>query len=293
MAGSFLSRRLLRFLPDQSKNTSNNDVSRRHAWRSEVGVRLIVPLCMLIGVIIWQLAVPASGAVSLLLPRPSAILGRFASVVTDGELFGDIGTTAIEIGLGFLLGVGVAFLLGYAIARNHTLEKMTGPYIVAFQALPIVALAPALILWLGPGVMSNSIICAFIVFFPMLVSTITGMKGIERDQLTLMRSFAANTWQTFRWLELPASLPTLFGGLRISVTLAVAGAVVAESVTPVGGLGSLLYEARSQYDSPLAFVSVISLIAFTLILYGAVTLLERHVLIGRNVRRSPLNSDLR
>jgi len=119
------------------------------------------------------------------------------------------------------------------------------------------------------------------VFFPMLVSTIVGLKAVTAENQALIYTFAANRWQRFRYLELPSALPTLFGGLRISATLAVAGAVVAESVTPLGGLGSMLYAARSRYDSPLAFVAVLMLAAFALSLYGTVSTFERRMLAGR------------
>jgi NitT/TauT family transport system permease protein len=230
---------------------------------------------------LWQLLVPASGPTVLLLPQPSAIGQRLLDIARDGTLLDDAFGTALEIALGFAFGVGAAFGLGYSVAHSRTLELIAGPYVVAFQALPIVAIAPALILWLGPGLISNSILCAFIVFFPMLISTIVGLKSIAPEQRDLMQSFAATRWQMFRYLELPGALPALFGGLKISVTLAVAGAVVAESVTPLGGLGSLLYEARSRYDSALAFVSVFALAAFALGLYNLVSRIERRMLAGR------------
>jgi ABC-type nitrate/sulfonate/bicarbonate transport system permease component len=112
----------------------------------------------------------------------------------------------------------------------------------------------------------------------MLMSTVVGIKNIDPAQRALLQSFAATRWQVFRRLELPGALPVLIGGLKISMILAVAGAVVAESVTPLGGIGSLLNAARSRYDSPLAFVSVIALTIFALILYGLVNLAERRLL---------------
>ncbi|MHB8625087.1 MAG: ABC transporter permease [Aggregatilineales bacterium] len=258
------------------------EVHKIAGWRRwRPGPRWVAPLLGLALLAIWQVTVPANGPTVLLLPRPSAIGQRFIEIARDGVLLGDTFTTALEIALGFGVGVCTAFALGYSIAHSRTLEQIAGPYVVAFQALPIVAIAPALILWLGPGLVSNSILCAFIVFFPMLVSTIVGLKSISVEQRQLMQSFAATRWQMFRSLELPGALPSLFGGFKISVTLAVAGAVVAESVTPLGGLGSLLYEARSRYDSALAFVSVFALAAFTLGLYSIVSRLERRLLAGR------------
>ncbi len=235
----------------------------------------IVPLATLIGIALWQVLVPATGPTTLLLPRPDAIIARFGEVIRDGSLPLDLLITLAEVIAGFAIGVGTAFALGYGIAHNQMLERIAGPYLVAFQALPIVAIAPALILWLGPGFTSNALLCAFIVFFPMLISTIVAIKHIIPEWHEFMRSLAASRWQTFWLLELPAALPGLFGGVKVSVTLAVAGAVVAEAVTPIGGIGSLLYAARSRYDSPLAWVSVFSLTALTLALYGLVSVLER------------------
>jgi NitT/TauT family transport system permease protein len=239
-------------------------------------LRWIGPLIGVTVVLVWQLTVPADGATALLLPRPSQIAARFIDVLLNGTLLRELLVTALEIAAGFALGVSAAFALGYSIAHSRALEQIAGPYIVGFQALPIVAIAPALILWLGPGLASNSLICAFIVFFPMLMSTVVGIKNIAPEYHELMSTFAATRRQTFVRLELPGALPVLFGGLKISVILSVAGAVVAESVTPLGGIGSLLYAARSRYDSALAFVAVLTLTLFALGLYGAVGRFERH-----------------
>ncbi len=265
-------RRLIRLtlLPE----ASTESVQKRGSW-----LRWIAPIMTLCLVVVWQIVVPAEGPTSLLLPRPSQIAQRFLEVAGNGLLTRELLTTSVEIAAGLLIGAGTAFLFGYLIAHSRTLEQIAWPYIVAFQALPIVAIAPALILWLGPGLFSNILLCAFIVFFPMLVSTIVGIKNVPEEAHELMRSFAATRWETFRRLELPAALPVLFGGLKVSATLAVAGAVVAESVTPLGGIGSLLYAARSRYDSPLAFVSVFTLTIFALLLYGAVGRLERRLLV--------------
>lgn len=238
----------------------------------------LIPLLALASLAIWQFILPIDGATALLLPRPSAILGRFMDVLADGTLMSAIAVTSSESAIGFVMGVGVAFLIGYAVAHNRTLECVASPYIVAFQSLPIVALAPALILWFGPGLFSNSVICAFIIFFPMLINTVIGLKSIAPDQRLLMESFAATRWHTFRRLELPAALPILLGGFQVSLTLAVAGAVVAEAVTPLGGIGSLLYAARSRYDSPLAFVSILVLTALSLASYGVLSLLKGRLL---------------
>ena len=253
--------------------------------RFRPGWRWLVPLLAVILIGVWQIAVPATGPTSLLLPQPVAIMQRLLAVIANGTLFSALLNTTAEIVLGGLLGVGVAFVLGYSIAHSRVLDMVLAPYIVAFQALPIVAIAPAFILWLGPGLVSNGILCALIVFFPMLVSTIVGLKAVTVENEALMYTFGADRWQRFRFLELPSALPILFGGLRISATLAVTGAVVAESVTPLNGLGSLLFAARSRYDSALAFVAVLMLAAFALALYGMVRYLELRLIVSRPRRR--------
>lgn len=268
--------------PDASSPRRRAD---RRADRRAIGLRLVLPALAVLIVAAWQSFVPAQGPTALLLPQPSQIAARFGQVIANGTLLRDIGTSAVEVAIGLLTGVGSAALIGYAIARSYLLEQVVGPYLVAFQALPIVAIAPALILWLGPGLASNSVICAFIVFFPMLMSSVVGFRAVAPDHRMLMRAIAASRWQMFRALEVPSALPALFGGLKVSAILAVAGAVVAESVTPLGGLGSLLYAARSRYDAALTFVSVITLTAFALALYGAVNALERALLRWRLARR--------
>ncbi len=245
--------------------------------RSRAWLRLIAPVALLFILAAWQLFIPESGPTSLILPRPSAILARFSQIIANGTLPRELAVTTFEIAAGLLLGVGSAFGIGYSIAHSRMLEQVIGPYLVGFQALPIVAIAPALILWLGPGLASNALICAFIVFFPMLMSTVLGIKQIDPEQRALMHAFAATRWQVFTKLELPAALPALISGLKISAILAVAGAVVAEGVTPLGGLGSLLYAARSRYDSALAFACVFTLTAFALALYSTVNALDRRV----------------
>jgi NitT/TauT family transport system permease protein len=248
-------------------------------------LRWVIPALMGLIILAWQIFVPEKGPTALLLPQPSQIAVRFGQVIANGTLFHELSISTVEIVLGLLTGVVSALLIGYSIARSRRLEQAVGPYLVAFQALPIVAIAPALILWLGPGLASNSVICAFIVFFPMLMSSVVGFKNVDPDHLRLMRALAASRWHIFRSLEVPSALPSLFGGLKISAILAVAGAVVAESVTPLGGLGSLLYAARSRYDSALAFVSVITLTLFALGLFGAVNALERILLRWRWARQ--------
>jgi NitT/TauT family transport system permease protein len=158
------------------------------------------------------------------------------------------------------------------------MERLLAPYIVASQSIPIVAIAPLLVIWFGPGVFSKVLICALIVFFPVLINTIVGLRSVPEELRDLMRSLQATRGQTFLLLEVPAALPVLLGGLRIGATLSVIGAVVGEFAGADKGLGFLINQGRGIYDTALVFVVVFTLIAMALALYGAVLLLERRLL---------------
>ncbi|MFN3742823.1 MAG: ABC transporter permease, partial [Anaerolineales bacterium] len=152
---------------------------------------------------------------------------------------------------------------------------------VASQAVPMVAVAPLLVIWFGPGMISKVLICALIVFFPILINTIVGIRGVPRSLYDLMYALHATRWQILRYLEIPAALPVFLGGLRIGATLSVIGAVVGELVGADRGLGFLINVGRGQYDTALVFVSIFMLVFLALTLYGLVMFLERWLLRGR------------
>jgi NitT/TauT family transport system permease protein len=135
-----------------------------------------------------------------------------------------------------------------------------------------------LVIWFGSGRLSKVLICALIVFFPVLVNTVVGIRSVEEDLRDLLRSLGANRWQTFRMLEVPAALPVLLGGLKIGVTLSVIGAVVGEFVGADQGLGFLINQARGLFNTSLVFVAVLALVVIALVLYGIVMLLEMWLL---------------
>ncbi|MCC7355886.1 MAG: ABC transporter permease, partial [Anaerolineae bacterium] len=199
----------------------------------------------------------------------------------DGTLWWHTQITLWEVAAGLALGLGVAMLLGYGLAKSPVLERMLSPYIVASQAIPAVAIAPLLIIWFGFGGLSKILTCALTVFFPALVNTVVGLRSVEEDLVMLMRSLGASRWQRFALLEVPAALPVLLGGLKVGVTLAVIGAVVGEFVGADRGLGFLINLSRGIFDTPLLFVALFTLVVIALILYGAVSWLESRLLVWR------------
>ena len=228
--------------------------------------------------LVWQLVAWFGGFPAFILPSPAMVGARFMLAIRDGSLLRNTAVTLGEVLAGLVLGVSVASVLGYLLARSIKLERLLSPYIVASQSIPIVAIAPLLVIWFGPGLFSKVLVCALIVFFPVLVNTVVGVRSVPEDLRDLMRSLQATRWQTLRYLELPAALPVFLGGLRIGATLSVIGAVVGEFVGAKSGLGFLVNVGRGVYDTSLVFVAVFTLIALALILYGSVSLVEKRLL---------------
>jgi len=233
---------------------------------------------LLLGFCAWWLAARNAGLPAFILPSPIDVWRRFLSAVADGSLLVHTGATLLEIVLGLCVGVGLAMILGYLVAKSRALERVLSPYLVASQAVPLVAIAPLLVIWFGPGMFSKVLICAMIVFFPVLVNTIVGVRAVPLSLHDLMRSLHARRRQILIKLEIPAALPVFLGGLRIGATLSVIGAVVGELVGSGQGLGFLINVGRGQYDTALVFVAVFVLIALALLLYGGVAWLETRAL---------------
>jgi NitT/TauT family transport system permease protein len=260
---------------DQSLRVSMWNAQPPVTYRPARRFRWLPALVALLVLLLWYILTLDNRSAAFVVAPPLAVAQQFITLLANGTLLRHVGTTLIEIALGFTLGVGCAFVLGYGIAKNSLLEQVISPYAVGFQAVPIVAIAPVLIRFFGPGLISNGIICALIVFFPMLVSTIVGIRSVDPNLRDLMRSLTATPWQMFTRLEIPAALPVLFGGLKISTTLAVAAAVVGEAISANAGLGFLIYSSRYVYDTSSVLVGVFTLTALALALYALVSRVER------------------
>ena len=242
------------------------------------GYRWLGLISLIAGLIAWYITARFSGLPAFILPSPFQVWQRFLLSLTDGELAQNTVVTLTEILLGLLWGSVFAVVLGYLLAKSRTLEQVVSPYLVASQAVPLVAIAPLLVIWFGPGMFSKVLICALIVFFPVLVNTIVGLRAVPTALYDLMHSLRALRGQILMQLEIPAALPIFLGGLRIGATLSVIGAVVGELVGADRGLGVLINVGRGTYDTPMVFVAVFTLIALALSLYGIVAWIERRLL---------------
>ncbi len=227
----------------------------------------------------WEALVRWQDYPPYILPSPSLVWHKFVVAVADGTLWRHTRITLIEILAGLALGTLAATLLGYALAKCPWLESLVGPYLVAAQAIPVVAIAPLIIIWAGTGVVAKILVTALTLFFPVLVNTMVGIRSVEPDLMDLMRSLNASRWQIFRLLEVPAALPILLGGLKIGTALAVIGAVVGEFVAADQGLGFLInLTARGTLDTALLFVTLGTLMVIAVGLYLLVSAIERRVL---------------
>ncbi|HIC89130.1 MAG TPA: ABC transporter permease [Anaerolineae bacterium] len=242
---------------------------------------LLAPAVVAVFFVIWDLVVRVGGYPAFILPPPGRVWSRFLVVLSDGTLWRHTQATLLEIAAGLALGMSVATVLGYGLAKSRVLERLLSPYVVASQSVPVVAIAPLLIIWFGSGALSKVLICALVVFFPALVNTIVGLRSVDEDLMALMRSLQATRWQIFTMLEVPAALPVLLGGLKVGVTLAVVGAVVGEFVGADQGLGFLINLARGTFDTPLLFVALFTLVAIAVSLYLTVGLMEQRLLAWR------------
>ena len=244
-------------------------------WIKKIG---FLTISVLVGLILWQSFTRYSNIPSFIFPSPGEVWEKFLVVIKNGSLVYHTFVTLQEVVLGLLLGLSTAIVTGYFLAKSPLVERVLSPYIVASQSIPIVAIAPLLVIWLGPGILSKILTSALIVFFPVLVNTIVGLRSVPEELYDLMKSLQASALQRITKLEIPAAMPVFLGGLRIGATLAVIGAVVGEFVGADKGLGFLVSVGRGLYDTAMVFVAVFTLVLLALGLYGSVVFLESRLL---------------
>ncbi len=189
-------------------------------------------------------------------PAPLAILKRFILTLSNGSILPDLAATVYESAAGFLIAFGATIVLGYAIAKSRLVSNLIMPYLIALNTVPSVAFAPFLVLWFGFGFAPRIITAVILVFFPMLINNISAIKLAEERVQTLVRFYKPPRRRAFTKFELPASLPVIFSGIKVSITLSVIGAVVGEFVSGQRGLGALVNTAKANFDMPLMFVGL-------------------------------------
>lgn len=227
----------------------------------------------------WDLLVVWGAYDRFILPGPADVWQQMVIVVGDGRLLKHSLITVSEVLPGLAIGLVIAMPLGYLLAKSPLAERLISPYLIASQAIPVIAIAPLLTIWVRSAYWARVFVAVLVVFFPILINIIAGLRSVPDELYELMHSLQATRRQIFSKLEFPAALPILLAGLKVGATLSVIGALVGEFVQPKSeGLGYLLVTARYQFKTDLVFVVLVTLAAIALSLYGLVSLLERYLL---------------
>jgi NitT/TauT family transport system permease protein len=229
-------------------------------------------------ILAWELIVRVFEVPNFIFPAPSQVAMALWRGFASGLYQKHLSHTLLETVLGFLLGSALGFSLGTAVALNRYVEYFFYPYIVMFQSLPKVALAPLIVVWFGLGLKSQVINTALVAFFPLLVNTVVGLKSADEDRMNLMRSLAASESQIFWMLRLPNALPFVMAGLDVAMIFALIGAIVAEFVGARAGLGMLIQSMNFNMDVSGQFSVLLILSIVGLLLNRCILLIRRRIL---------------
>ena len=232
-------------------------------------------------IFLWEALVRALDVQRWLLPAPSVIVNEL--YVSRGILLDHAATTFTEVILGFGLSAVAGILLAAAIASSRLLERSIYPFIIASQTIPYIAIAPLLLVWVGPEITSKVIVVALISFFPIVVNLVDGLRSTDREMVNVLRTLGATPAQLFFKLHVHAALPYLMSGLKVAAVVSVIGAVVGEWVGAQGGLGWLMKVSGPQFQTPRVFASIVVLSAMAILLFALLTAIEKWLL--RNYRR--------
>jgi putative hydroxymethylpyrimidine transport system permease protein len=221
----------------------------------------------------WELAARAGWVEDYLLPAPSEV----AEALVDDRslLLEDTWVTGQEVVLGFVLALVAGAAIAVALHLSATARRAVYPLVVASQAVPVVVIAPILVIWFGFGMTPKLIVIALICFFPIVVNTLDGLRAVDPAQVKMLRTLGAGRWATLRRLELPSALPYFFSGAKVAVAVAVIGAVFGELVGSDAGLGHVIQVGMAQLLTARVFAAVAILSAMAIGLFALVSLIER------------------
>ena len=246
----------------------------RKLW-SQLSRGILPSLIMGAGLLFWEVGVWIWTIPDWLLPPPSSI--GYALYDRAGLIAGHTIVTLEEVIIGFALALISGILLASCIVLSKTLERALYPFVIASQTVPIIVIAPMLLVWIGYGLAPKVIVVALISFFPIVVNTVDGMKSIDPDMERMMRTMGAGKWITFRKVQVPTSIPYMFSGFRVAVAMSVIGAVIGEWVGSSEGLGYLMIRSKPQFHTELVFAAIVILSIMGVVLFVLVGIVERMV----------------
>jgi NitT/TauT family transport system permease protein len=229
---------------------------------------------MALVVVVWELVARSGWIQAFILPAPGTVFSSLIDLTKDGTLPSNAAVTLEEAGAGLTIALLIALPLGYSLAHLRPLERIFAPLLAASQAIPIVAIAPLLVLLVEPGLRVKIIVSAVIAVFPLTVNTVTAIRGVAREYLEVARVFGVPWWERVLRVEMPLSAPVLLAGLKLGVVLAMTGAVVGEFVAPDQGLGFLLNYYKETYYAAGSFATLLVLVFISITLFAFVSVLE-------------------
>jgi NitT/TauT family transport system permease protein len=232
--------------------------------------------------VLWELYTRFYAVPEFLLPSPLAVW-RALIEASKGQLFSHLFYTIGILTLGFAIGAVLGIAGGLALAKSARLERWFGGPILFLQTAPKIALAPLFVIWFGLGLTSKIILVTSLVFFPVLIGTLVGVRSLDSKLRDLARVLHLSVWQRFRLIEFPAALPEIFVGLRVGAVQAVVGAILAEWMAGKHGLGYLMTFASATYKTPLLFATVIVTALLGIAVYQLIEMIERRLLAWREL----------
>lgn len=232
----------------------------------------------IIFLLLWQSYIMVFKVPAHILPGPLGLFEEIVRTFRIGDIYRHINTTLYEIGVGFVIGVALGLVMGYIVAKNKWFERLINPYIVLIQTIPKISIAPLFLLWFGLGVSSKIALVILVVFFPIMINFVVGIRSVEKNMQDLLSILNANHWQKFISVELMYSLPSIISGIKVGVTYAITGAVIGEMIGADSGLGYLVILGSETYDINMILIAVILLSVIGLLFYLIVDFIERKVI---------------
>jgi ABC-type nitrate/sulfonate/bicarbonate transport system permease component len=246
----------------------------RGSLRALGAAALAVLACLALATLVEAL-VRGAHVQSFVFPPPSAVVRDLAT--EPGLFVHNTLITLYEAAAGLALGVVLALAFAAAALHSRLLDRVLTPFVIASQTVPVIALAPLLVLWFGYGILPRVVVCALIAFFPLAVTSLQGLRATDPQLLLLLRSVDARAWDVFWRVRVPSAAPYFAAGLRTGATLSLVGAVVAEWTGGDGGLGYLVLSANARLATDQAFAAIVLITLLGLAAYGGVAILERRL----------------
>ena len=276
-----------RISPASRQTVKTMRLPAKQRWRTLRAIASILAaqvalLALLLG--FWEHVTAGDKQAAFMFGSPSAIFGFLGQMARDGSLWRDTYVTGLETLLGFVIGNLFGTLIGLLLWYSRFVSRVVEPFVIALGSIPIIALAPIIIIWFGTGLISKVAMSTLSVIIVALVTSYKGATGVDADQINLMRTLGASKFQIFCKLVVPASLTDIFAGLKLTVGFALIGAIVGEFMSSSEGLGHAIFKAGSLYIIPKVFAALVATIALALLLTFVVGRIERFLMPWRRIQ---------